>query len=100
MNKNMFMMMVMGLMIGLVYGVGVMIKVVEDDGVSKWDMILVFIFFVVCYVVVEDIFVFILFGILVWLFFLICVIIVVLLIMVIVYMWKKWKFLVVGKEVI
>lgn len=45
---------VTGLVIGLAYGAGVMIQAVEEDGVSKKDATLSFIFLVACHAVVED----------------------------------------------
>ncbi len=43
-----------GLMFGLAYGAGVMIQAVEEDGVSKKDVTLAFIFLVGCHAIVED----------------------------------------------
>lgn len=43
-----------GLFIGLAFGAGVMIQAVEEDGVSKRDVTLAFIFLVACHAVVED----------------------------------------------
>lgn len=45
---------VAGLVIGLAYGAGVMIQAVEEDGVSKKDVTLAFIFLVACHAVIED----------------------------------------------
>lgn len=45
---------VAGLVIGLAYGAGVMIQAVEEDGVSKKDATLAFIFLVACHAVIED----------------------------------------------
>ncbi|MGR3187959.1 nucleoside recognition domain-containing protein [Bacillus subtilis] len=100
MNKNTSMTMVAGLTIGLAYGAGVMIKAVEDDGVSKRDMTLAFIFLVACHAVVEDTLVFIPLGIPVWPLLLIRVTTAVLLTMAIAHTWKKWKPSAVGKEAI
>ncbi|MEI1423103.1 nucleoside recognition domain-containing protein [Bacillus cabrialesii] len=100
MNKNTSMTMVAGLTIGLAYGAGVMIKAVEDDGVSRRDMTLVFIFLVACHAVVEDTLVFIPLGIPVWPLLLIRVTTAVLLTMAIAHTWKKWKPTAVGKEAI
>ncbi|WP_276731537.1 nucleoside recognition domain-containing protein [Bacillus sp. (in: firmicutes)] len=100
MNKNTSMTMVAGLTIGLAYGAGVMIKAVEDDGVSRRDMTLAFIFLVACHAVVEDTLVFIPLGIPVWPLLLIRVTTAVLLTMAIARTWKKWKPAAVGKEAI
>lgn len=54
---------VAGLVIGLAYGAGVMIQAVQEDGVSKKDATLVFIFLVACHAVVEDTLIFIPLGI-------------------------------------
>ena len=50
-------------MFGLAYGAGVMIQAVKDDGVSKKDVTLAFIFLVACHAVVEDTLIFIPLGI-------------------------------------
>lgn len=52
--------------IGLAFGAGVMIQAVEEDGVSRKDMMLALIFLVTCHAVVEDTVVFIPLGIPVW----------------------------------
>ncbi|WP_342528473.1 nucleoside recognition domain-containing protein [Chryseomicrobium sp. FSL W7-1435] len=54
---------VAGLVIGLAYGAGVMIQAVQEDGVSKKDATLVFIFLVACHAIVEDTLIFIPLGI-------------------------------------
>lgn len=54
---------VTGLVIGLAYGAGVMIQAVQEDGVSKRDATLVFIFLVACHAVVEDTLIFVPLGI-------------------------------------
>ncbi|MRH42006.1 hypothetical protein GH741_04865 [Aquibacillus halophilus] len=66
MDKNTSMTLVAGLTIGLAYGAGLMIQAVKEDGVSKKDMYLAFIFLVSCHAVVEDTLVFIPLGIPVW----------------------------------
>ena len=66
MEKNASMTLVAGLTIGLAYGAGVMVQAVKEDGVSKKDMYLAFIFLVSCHAVVEDTLVFIPLGIPVW----------------------------------
>ncbi|MGN7176045.1 hypothetical protein BK139_12165 [Paenibacillus sp. FSL R5-0490] len=52
-----------GLVIGLAYGAGVMIQAVEEDGVSKKDVTIAFIFLVACHAVVEDTLIFVPLGI-------------------------------------
>ncbi|MGD6794277.1 nucleoside recognition domain-containing protein [Metabacillus indicus] len=63
MKENTSMTMVAGLTIGLAYGAGVMIKAVEEDGVSYRDLTLAFIFLVSCHAVVEDTLIFVPLGI-------------------------------------
>ena len=52
-----------GLFFGLAFGAGVMIQAVKEDGVSKRDLYLVFLFLVACHAVVEDTLIFIPLGI-------------------------------------
>ncbi len=52
-----------GLVIGLAYGAGVMIQAVQEDGVSKKDATLSFIFLVACHAVIEDTLIFMPLGI-------------------------------------
>ncbi|GIN85375.1 putative membrane protein YvoD [Heyndrickxia sporothermodurans] len=52
-----------GLLFGLAYGAGVMIQAVKEDGVSKKDVTLAFIFLVCCHAVVEDTLIFVPLGI-------------------------------------
>ncbi len=52
-----------GLLIGLAYGAGVMIQAVQEDGVSKKDVTIAFIFLVACHAVVEDTLIFVPLGI-------------------------------------
>ncbi|CAM3480245.1 nucleoside recognition domain-containing protein [Aeromicrobium ponti] len=52
-----------GLLIGLAYGAGVMIQAVQEDGVSKKDVTIAFVFLVACHAVVEDTLIFIPLGI-------------------------------------
>ena len=62
-KPNASMTLVTGLVIGLAYGAGVMIQAVEEDGVSKKDATLAFIFLVACHAIVEDTLIFIPLGI-------------------------------------
>src|SRR5690625_6691805 len=66
MRENTTFTLVTGLTIGLAFGAGVMIQAVEEDDVSKKDMILALIFLVTCHAVVEDTVIFIQLGIPVW----------------------------------
>ncbi|KAB2329077.1 hypothetical protein F7731_23380 [Cytobacillus depressus] len=52
-----------GLLFGLAFGAGVMIDAVKEDGVSKKDVTLAFIFLVACHAVVEDTLIFVPLGI-------------------------------------
>lgn len=52
-----------GLFFGLAFGAGVMIQAVKEDGVSKKDLYLVFLFLIACHAVVEDTLLFIPLGI-------------------------------------
>lgn len=63
MKENTSTTMAAGLLIGLAYGAGVMIQAVKEDGVSKKDVTLAFIFLVACHAVIEDTLIFIPLGI-------------------------------------
>lgn len=63
MKENTSTTMAAGLFFGLAMGAGVMIQAVQEDGVSKKDVTLAFIFLVACHAVVEDTLVFIPLGI-------------------------------------
>ena len=65
-QPNASMTLVAGLVIGLAYGAGVMIQAVQEDGVSKKDATLAFIFLIACHAVVEDTLIFLPLGIPVW----------------------------------
>lgn len=80
---------VAGLTIGLAYGAGVMIQAVQEDGVSKKDATLVFIFLVACHAVVEDTLIFIPLGIPIWPLFIIRLITAFVLTIVVAYVWRK-----------
>ncbi|GIN95217.1 putative membrane protein YvoD [Siminovitchia terrae] len=66
MKENTSTTMASGLVFGLAYGAGVMIQAVKEDGVSKRDVTLAFIFLVACHAVVEDTLIFVPLGISVW----------------------------------
>jgi len=80
---------VAGLTIGLAYGAGVMIQAVQEDGVSKKDATLVFIFLVACHAVVEDTLIFVPLGIPIWPLLLIRLITAFVLTIVVAYVWRK-----------
>ena len=80
---------VAGLVIGLAYGAGVMIQAVQEEGVSKKDATLVFIFLVACHAVIEDTLLFIPLGIPVWPLLLIRVITAFVLTIVVAYIWRR-----------
>ncbi len=63
MKENTSTTMASGLVFGLAYGAGVMIQAVKEDGVSKRDVTLAFIFLVACHAVVEDTLIFVPLGI-------------------------------------
>ncbi|MGJ7920224.1 nucleoside recognition domain-containing protein [Neobacillus sp. LXY-4] len=52
-----------GLLLGLAYGAGVMVQAVKEDGVSKKDVTLAFLFLMACHAVVEDTLIFMPLGI-------------------------------------
>ena len=62
-QPNASMTLVAGLTIGLAYGAGIMIQAVQEEGVSKKDATLAFIFLVACHAVIEDTLLFIPLGI-------------------------------------
>ena len=65
-RPNASMTLVAGLVVGLAYGAGLMIQAVEEDGVSKKDATLAFIFLIACHAVVEDTLIFMPLGIPIW----------------------------------
>ncbi|PPA70204.1 nucleoside recognition domain-containing protein [Jeotgalibacillus proteolyticus] len=89
MKENTSMTLVAGLTIGLAYGAGVMIKAVKEDGVSRKDATLAFIFLVACHAVVEDTLIFIPLGIPILPLFLIRISTAIVLTMVVAYVWKR-----------
>jgi hypothetical protein len=66
MEKNTSTTLAAGLIFGLAYGAGVMLQAVKEDGVSKRDLYLVFIFLVGCHAVIEDTLIFAPLGIPIW----------------------------------
>lgn len=65
-QKNASLTLAAGLVFGLAMGAGVMIQAVQEDGVSRKDATLAFIFLVACHAVVEDTLIFIPLGIPIW----------------------------------
>ena len=88
-QPNASMTLVAGLVIGLAYGAGVMIQAVQEDGVSKKDATLAFIFLVACHAVVEDTLIFVPLGIPVLPLLLIRLITAFVLTIVVAYIWRK-----------
>ena len=80
---------VAGLTIGLAYGAGIMIQAVQEDGVSKKDATLIFIFLVACHAVIEDTLIFIPLGIPVLPLLLIRIITAFVLTIVVAYIWNR-----------
>lgn len=80
---------VAGLVIGLAYGAGVMIQAVQEDGVSKKDATLAFIFLVACHAVIEDTLLFVPLGIPVWPLLLIRIITAFVLTILVAFFWKR-----------
>ncbi len=89
MNENTSTTLAAGLLIGLAYGAGVMIQAAKEDGVSKKDLTLAFIFLVACHAVIEDTLIFIPLGIPVLPLLIIRVVTAVLLTILVAYIWKR-----------
>jgi hypothetical protein len=89
MKENTSMTMAAGLTIGLAYGAGVMMQAAKEDGVSKKDLYLAFIFLVSCHAVVEDTLVFVPLGIPVLPLLIIRVVTAVVLTIFVAYIWNK-----------
>ncbi|MBM7690961.1 hypothetical protein JOC77_000364 [Peribacillus deserti] len=98
MNKNASMTMASGLILGLAYGAGVMIQAVQEDGVSKKDATLAFIFLVACHAFVEDTLIFIPLGIPVLPLLLIRVITAFILTLIVSHLWKRAELVRIRKE--
>ncbi|MEK4486973.1 nucleoside recognition domain-containing protein [Psychrobacillus sp. FSL H8-0484] len=80
---------VAGLVIGLAYGAGIMIQAVKEDGVSKKDATLAFIFLVACHAVVEDTLIFVPLGIPILPLLLVRLITAFVLTIIVAYIWRK-----------
>lgn len=89
MKENTSMTLVAGLVIGLAYGAGVMLDAVREDGVSKKDITIAFIFLIACHAVVEDTVIFIPLGVPVLPLLLIRLVTAILLAVIIAYVWNK-----------
>ncbi|ANU12511.1 Nucleoside binding-domain containing protein [Planococcus halocryophilus Or1] len=88
-QKNASLTLASGLVFGLAMGAGVMIQAVQEDGVSKKDATLVFIFLVACHAIVEDTLIFIPLGIPIWPLLAIRVVTALGLTIFVSYMWRK-----------
>lgn len=88
-QKNASLTLASGLVFGLAMGAGVMIQAVQEDGVSKKDATLAFIFLVACHAIVEDTLIFIPLGIPIWPLLAIRVITALALTIFISYMWRR-----------
>jgi hypothetical protein len=80
---------VAGLVMGLAFGAGIMIQAVQEDGVSKKDATLVFIFLIACHAIVEDTLIFIPLGIPILPLFLIRISTAFILTIVVAYAWRR-----------
>lgn len=88
-EKNASLTLASGLVFGLAMGAGVMIQAVKEDGVSKKDATLAFIFLVACHAIVEDTLIFIPLGIPIWPLFLIRLITALVLTIFVSHIWRK-----------
>lgn len=91
MKENTSTTMAAGLFFGLAMGAGVMIQAVQEDGVSKKDITLAFIFLVACHAVVEDTLVFIPLGIPVLPLLLIRLVTAIMLTIIVAAIWKRFE---------
>ncbi|MCM3585148.1 nucleoside recognition domain-containing protein [Mesobacillus maritimus] len=89
MKENTSMTLASGLLIGLAMGAGVMIQAVKEDGVTKKDATIAFIFLVACHAVIEDTLIFIPLGIPVLPLLLIRVVVAILLTMTVAFIWNR-----------
>jgi hypothetical protein len=89
MHENTSTTMAAGLLFGVAFGAGVMIQAVEEDGVSKKDLTLAFIFLMACHAVVEDTLIFIPLGIPVWPLFLIRLSVAIALTLIVGFIWTR-----------
>lgn len=89
MKENTSMTLAAGLIIGLAMGAGVMIQAVKEDGVSKKDATIAFIFLVACHAVIEDTLIFIPLGIPVLPLLIIRVVVAILLTITVAFIWNR-----------
>ena len=89
MNENTSTTLAAGILFGLAYGSGVMIQASKEDGVSKKDLTLAFIFLGTCHAVFEDTLIFLPLGISVLPILLIRLGIAILLTVIVAIIWKK-----------
>lgn len=89
MKKNTSTTLAAGLFFGLAYGAGVMMQAVKEDGVSKKDLYLAFIFLVACHAVIEDTLIFIPLGIPVWPLLIIRLVTAIALTMIVAFFWNR-----------
>ena len=80
-----------GVFFGLAYGAGVMLQAVKEDGVSKKDLTLVFLFLFASHAVVEDTLIFVPLGIPVWPLLVIRLCVAILLTLFVGNIWRKGK---------
>lgn len=90
MERNASTTLVAGLVVGLTFGAGLMIQAMQEDGVSKRDMVLALIFLVSCHSVIEDTVIFIPLGIPVLPLLVIRIITAFVLTIVVSYIWRKF----------
>lgn len=91
MSANTSLTLAAGFVFGLAYGAGVMIQAAKEDGVSKRDLTLAFIFLVSCHAVVEDTLIFVPLGISVWPLLFIRLVTAVLLTMAVAFVWRRFE---------
>ncbi|MGG3449719.1 MULTISPECIES: nucleoside recognition domain-containing protein [Bacillaceae] len=89
MKENTSMTLASGLLFGLAMGSAVMIQAVEEDGVSRKDVTIAFIFLVACHAVIEDTLIFIPLGIPVLPLFFIRIVTAVMLTLIIARLWER-----------
>lgn len=99
MNANTSTTLATGLIFGLAYGVGVIEQAVREDGVSKKDLTIAFIFLCACHAVIEDTLLFIPLGIPVLPLLIIRLVVAILLTVTVALIWKRTELVKARKEV-
>lgn len=89
MEKNTSTTLAAGLVFGLAFGAGVMMQAVKEDGVSKKDLYLAFIFLVACHAVIEDTLLFMPLGVPVWPLLMIRLVTAIVLTMIVAFFWRR-----------